>query len=620
MNLSRRNFMAATALLAMVRPDLLLADEAANVAEAGFVRENLTFAQSNDVLFGGFFGSRYQQSLKRLSEEPIDKIEFVLDDVNFNQKRRFFNYSGDISGRYIEVASLTSTKDNPTTPIIHQVIDEIVQYQNPDGHFGREVDWEKPVDVAGSTDQSLEMPILWGNGRLMLGLFAAYERFGSEKALESAKKMADFYVNIVSNRFCDPNRMDEYKQTAKGYAAAYVTCVFHGIEGLVRAYRLTNEQKYLDCAIKMADFHEEFDTLPVGHSHGSISAHEALVLLYESCGDKKYLDRVLSRWEDVVAKGFLFPGGGVCERFEVKETSDEGCSEADWLRLNLMIWRNTGNAKYLDFAEKMLYNEYQMNEWHTGGFGHRTMLSDDEGCFAWGPRYAESYWCCSYHGPLGYYELKEFLAVGSTCPKTNQKRVYYNFPVDFITTVPFEGGEWTIQSRQLDSRKDAPVVTQLTVLDPNGNKFNLSNGSKVASEGKIQIAIRVPEWCDKVEVVDVDGNALNVVLNDDARYALIEAAAPKDYIVSYVGRPFVEDRRFHKVELSAGTTMQGVLRFGPNVLVSKADPEGKIPELTIALNEDGSFNVPASLTSPYGMTNEERDRSHAFVFNLKVEK
>ncbi|MBR5627483.1 MAG: glycoside hydrolase family 127 protein, partial [Thermoguttaceae bacterium] len=286
MDLNRRTFLLSTAILSLVRPDLLFAnndvicDARATAVPGTFAGKTLSFAVSNDVGFGGFFGARYAKSLKRLSEEPIDKVDFILADVNFNQDRRFTNYSGDISGRYIEVASLTSRKDKPTTPILEQVIDEIVQYQKPDGHFGRDVDWEKTVDIAGATDRSLEMPILWGNGRLMLGLFAAYERFGNEKAYEAAKKMADFYVNIVAKRFCDPNRMEEYSQQAAGYAAAYVTCVFHGIEGLVRAYRLTGDRKYLDIAIEMADFHEQFDTLPVGHSHGSISTHEALVLLF----------------------------------------------------------------------------------------------------------------------------------------------------------------------------------------------------------------------------------------------------------------------------------------------------------------------------------------------------
>ena len=121
MDISRRNFIASTALLAMVRPDLLVAEESSGAVIKDFSRKNLTFTQSNDVVLGGFFGTRYRKSLERLSKEPIDVVDFVIDDVNFNQKRRFFNYSGDISGRYIEICSLASTKDKPVTAILPEV-------------------------------------------------------------------------------------------------------------------------------------------------------------------------------------------------------------------------------------------------------------------------------------------------------------------------------------------------------------------------------------------------------------------------------------------------------------------------------------------------------------------
>lgn len=592
--------MASTALLALARPVLTVAEEQTEGVADEFSRANLSFSASNDVALGGFFGTRYRKSLERLSKEPIDKVDFVLDDVNFNQKRRFYNFSGDVSGRYIEICSLASTKDKPITPIILEVVDQIVQYQKPDGHFGRDVDWNKTVDVAGSTDQSLEMPILWGNGRLMLGLFAAYERFGSEKALNAAKKMADFYVNIVCPRFCDPKRMDEYNQKAKGYAAAYVTCVFHGIEGLARAYRLTGEKKYLDCAVKMADFHEQFDTLPVGHSHGSISAHEALVMLYEETGDRKYLDRVTKRWNDATSGGFVFPAGGVCEQFYVDGHSDEGCSEADWLRINLMLWKNTGDAKYLDAAERTLYNEYQMNQWHTGGFGHRYMIPDKDGCFAWGKRYAESYWCCSYHGPLGYYEFKEYLAVGSVIPDSKNKRVFYNFPLDFKTTIPFADGRVTIESRQLESKKNVPIVAKVKIVGSEGDK--------------IQLAVRIPEWCDKLDAQTSDGDAVKTSVRSSR--AFVEVKSGDELILSFNGKLYAEDRRFNKTEIADGKQL--VLRYGPNVLAGKDDSGDKIPELTLKANGDGSFDAPDSLTDAFDMTDEERDGAHPFVFNVKL--
>ena len=624
MQLTRRTFLLATALLSAVRPDLLFADGASSVPfvpkTGAFGDEKLVFAASNDVGWGGFLGARYQKSLDRLSQEPIDKVDFVLADVNFNQERRFTNYSGDISGRYIEIASLASRPDRPVTPILTDVIDEIVQYQKPDGHFGRDVDWDKPIDIAGATDRSLEMPILWGNGRLILGLFAAYERFGNKKALDAAVKMADFYVNIVVKRFCDPARMDEYKQQAAGYAAAYVTCVYHGIEGLVRAYRVTGEAKYLETAKVMADFHEQFDTLPVGHSHGSISAHEALIMLYEETGDKKYLDRVTNRWTEAVSGGYVNPCGGVSEKYEVSYPSDEGCSEADWMRLNLMLWRNTKEAKYLDFAERMLYNAYQANQWATGGFGHRHLGVDDKGPFSWKPRYAESYWCCSYHGPLGYYELKEFLAVGAV-GKDGAKTIYYNFPLEFDVPLDLDGEKWSVSSRPSDPQKSREYQssskaervffkTKIKIAGPSGKKVNLS--------------LRIPDWTTQ-PLLRMPHNLSFTITNGRCVLANVEAGA--EFEICFVAKPILEDRRFNRVAvptLEAGQTAtlpETVLRLGPNVLVSKKNDGSAIEPLAVKVDANGKLVLPEeTLTSVYEMTDAERDGAHAFVFNVELSK
>lgn len=628
MQLTRRTFLLATALLSAVRPDLLFADGASSapfVPKTGaFGGEKLVFAASNDVGWGGFLGARYQKSLDRLSQEPIDKVDFVLADVNFNQERRFTNYSGDISGRYIEIASLASRPDRPVTPILTDVIDEIVQYQKPDGHFGRDVDWEKPIDIADATDKSLEMPILWGNGRLILGLFAAYERFGNKKALDAAVKMADFYVNIVVKRFCDPARMDEYKQQAAGYAAAYVTCVYHGIEGLVRAYRVTGKAQYLETAKVMADFHEQFDTLPVGHSHGSISAHEALIMLYEETGDKKYLDRVANRWTEAVSGGYVNPCGGVSEKYEVSYPSDEGCSEADWMRLNLMLWRNTKEAKYLDFAERMLYNAYQANQWATGGFGHRHLGVDDKGPFSWKPRYAESYWCCSYHGPLGYYELKEFLAVGAV-GNDGKKTIYYNFPLEFDVPLDLDGEKWSVSSRPFEPQKDGSQTVfgaKVKIAGPQGKKVSL--------------AIRVPDWAANVstsasQTTQASGGSVSVstsisVAVANGRCVLADVDAGAEFEIRFAAEPILEDRRFNRVAvptLEAGQTAtlpETVLRLGPNVLVSKKNDGSAIEPLAVKVDANGKLVLPESLTSVYEMTDAERDGAHSFVFNVELAK
>ena len=237
----------------------------------------------------------YEQGLNRLTQPPFDK-DFILADVNFNQERWFTHFSGDISGRFIEVASEVSTRDKMWPEVLSSVLNEITQYQKPDGHYGKDIDWSKPIDFNPTTDKVVMMPALWGNGRLLLGLTAAAEKFSLPEALESAKKLGDFYVNTVYPRFCDPNKLDEYKQEGQ-YASAYVTCVFEGMEGLINLYQLTGDKKYLDTAVKFADFHEQFDVVPVGHSHGSVGQTGMLVRLYEATGNEKYLNRALARWE-----------------------------------------------------------------------------------------------------------------------------------------------------------------------------------------------------------------------------------------------------------------------------------------------------------------------------------
>ena len=48
-----------------------------------------------------------------------------------------------------------------------------------------------------------------------------------------------------------------------------------------------------------------------------------------------------------MAGGFVWPIGGVGEHWYVFHQGDEGCSESDWLRFNLDLWRFTGQTNYL---------------------------------------------------------------------------------------------------------------------------------------------------------------------------------------------------------------------------------------------------------------------------------
>lgn len=559
-------------------------------------------ADPNQVKLGGAWGDAYARGMARLDAAPFT-TPFVLADLDFNTNRWFTNFSGDISGRFLEVTALASTRENPQPPVLREILRQVARLQKADGHFGADVRWDDPIDFNTGTDQTKVMPILWGNGRLLLGLVSAYERFGQPDLLASARKLADFYVNIAVNRFCDPTRTNEYWKPST-YAGNYVTCVYEGMEGLVQIYRVTRDERYLQTARRMADFHEQFDTLPVDHSHGSLSQHGALLMLYETTGEAKYLQRVVKRWERAVNEGFINPSGGVLEKFWITGFDrDEGCAEADWLRLNLMLWRLTGQNRYLDMAERLLWNEYLANQWPTGGYGHRFIGCDDTGPFAYLKYSQESLWCCSFHAPLALYHLKNYLAMAAP-----DNGIYYNFPVDFTAPVNLGGQKWTLASRTYSAISNEPVMCEISLAGPTNTEVTLW--------------LRIPDWAERL-VISTGGTLLHPEkVGDYLQVNPVKSGAR--IFVEYEGRPYLENRRLQRLpaapQLPANFDKVAI-RFGPHALVNAKS--GEVQPITLYQNEAGILQLPGieseTIVSPYFQV-ANPSSPHAFLFNVQVER
>ena len=120
----------------------------------------------------------------------------------------------------------------------------------------------------------------------------------------------------------------------------------------------------------------------------------------------------------------MWPLGGVGEKFHVSYASDEGCSEADWLRLNLKLWHITGEVRFLEMAERLLWNHYAMNRTANGGYGHHNFVCDPTGPLLMQPQFTEAVWCCTFHGLLGLHTLKSHIVTGSG------EELSVNFPLD----------------------------------------------------------------------------------------------------------------------------------------------------------------------------------------------
>jgi DUF1680 family protein len=360
------------------------------------------------VLLAGELTQRMELSLDRVLHggPPTYSDDFVLADAVPQHVRRFTEFSGDVSGRYLGALAMVSQLSGKNFPELDRVAAKLVKLQKPDGHFG---DPFSTNEVKNS-----DMALMWGNGRLLIGLLEYHRLKPSPEVLACARRLGDCFVNL-GPRLNDPAIVKKFsgEQVAVGYI-----CWTQIIEGLVELNRVTHDEKYLALARQIA---ENTHRHPHQHSHGFVSALRGILELYRVTHDAQWLKKVETEWEGVLASGNLLPQGALPEIFKplVPNPNDEGCSEADWLRLNLGLWTETRNPRYLENAELTLFNEFFFNQFHTGDFGHHRLTS--EGTDDWSAR---AWWCCTFHG------LRAFPEVFATAFHREPAQLCYDLPVD----------------------------------------------------------------------------------------------------------------------------------------------------------------------------------------------
>jgi DUF1680 family protein len=396
---------------------------------------------------------RYHLTLNRVLHgvQPAYTQEFLLEDLRGEGGRRFTNFSGDLSGRWIGALAASSASFGDNFAVLDEFVKKALPLQHPEGYFGKSFNAEHPGDD--------DLALLWGNGRLLVGLMEYYAIRHDPATLAAARKLGDFLV-AIGPRFNSPQMAEDFG--AGHFATSYI-CWTQQTEGLAALYAETREEKYRDLC---ADIATRMERRPGDHVHGYLCSVRGTLALYETTRDTKYLDRAVAAWNDVRNSGDTLITGGVPEAWSPKKKRTEGCAECDWLRLNLALYRTTGDAKYLATAERVLFNEFAMNQFATGDFGHAVLYED----FTPEMVAVRAWWCCTLHG------LRAFADINNSVFRQSGSEIVYNLPID---------GRFKSQNAIVEAR------------------------SYLASQGKIHInvqnmmgagslTVRKPEWADAV--------------------------------------------------------------------------------------------------------------------------
>ena len=168
----------------------------------------------------------------------------------------------------------------------------------------------------------------------------------------------------------------------------------------------------------------------------------------------------------------MLPTGGVTEQFDREGHRDEGCTEADWVRVNFLLWQATNDTEYLDQAERTLRNHIYATQFTNGGFGHQHWRPLTQGDKAYpGARImnvgTEAYWCCSMHGTQILADVADWAVLASdnriviTWLGEVKSTVRVNDQDVTVTTQRIAPGKWSVRLET-----DEPTVVVLRCRVP----------------------------------------------------------------------------------------------------------------------------------------------------------
>ncbi|UWZ83951.1 glycoside hydrolase family 127 protein [Occallatibacter riparius] len=432
----------------------------ASAAVLPFTTHSFTLRAANpggvDQLTGRPLYDRYQLTLDRVlrGAQPSYTAEFLLEDLHGTPGRRFTNFSGDLSGRWIGSLATSSAQFGERFPVLDKFVAQAVALQHREGYFGKSFNAANPGDD--------DMALLWGNGRLLVGLLEYHALNHDPQVLAAARNLGNFLLRIAP-QFNSQQMADEFN--AAHFASSYI-CWTQQTEGLAALFVATGDTRYRDLC---ADIAARIERRPGDHVHGYLCSVRGVLDLYLATKDEKFLNRAIAAWNDVAQSGDLLITGGVPEAWSPKKKRTEGCAECDWLRLNLALHAATGEAKYLDAAEDALFNEFAMNQFSTGDFGHAVL--DDFGA----PESVQvrAWWCCTLHG------LRAFPDVAHHTFRIRDNEVFFDLPLD---------GSLDTGSISLTSQSSLATDRRIRIKVLHASAPHALN-------------IRKPAWSDSVKVI-----------------------------------------------------------------------------------------------------------------------
>jgi DUF1680 family protein len=540
----------------------------------------------NAVKLDGLLGYRFKMSeqnrLLTLSEETLLG--------GFHKRPGVQAWIGEHVGKWLHAAVLTwlNTGNAELKAKIDRVVRELIATQEPDGYLGT---YDPPTRWSMERERGWDV---WVHKYVLIGLLSYVkgtrdmgQGTGDEEltqmALEAAEKAADLVLRTFGTGEGQLDLME--RSTHVGMASSSI------LQPMVWLYRLTSEKRYLDFCryIVWAWEHSPHGPRLLGSllTHGDVhkiangKAYEMMsclvgaLELYRVLRDegkedegKALLLAAQRAWDDIVANHLYITGGtSLGEHFQPDHhlpndgAVSETCATVTLLQLTLELFRLTGEAKYMDIAERTVFNHLLAAQHPNGDrWCYFTPLEGQK-------NYRSDINCCASSGPRGIALLPTFVY---TLDADGGIRI--NLYTQSKLKLPEQGVE-------IEQETDYPYDGSVTL------RLHLSQPKEFA------LRLRVPSWCEGATVAVNGGEKKQV---NKGYHELRRQWRDGDV----VWLDWLEFPMRLQVVLGTHTNEEKLaLMFGPLVL---AVDERLLPEGFGPLNEitvDAERELPVKVTS-----------------------
>lgn len=479
----------------------------------------------------GFVGRRLDANRNgSLKAFDIDRYVKMVEE----KKQQDWWWIGEQPGKWLESAVLTweYSADTDLQGRAGKILARLEAAQEPDGYLG----------ITDRSVRTVEKPLRGMDAYelyfMLHGLITASEVLHDAKALETARRLGDYFVDHIgpgkAEFWPSPYRPPENVNTIicpqftwvpegtpraatlhvqseiAGHTAHYAWEGTLLIDPMLRLHQATGDKKYLDWSRWVVDNIDRWSgwnsfskldqvadgTLgvhqlqPYVHSHTFQMNFLGFLRLYQITGDASLLRKVRGAWDDIARRQMYITGGvSVGEHFEPGYNRPltgevvETCANMSWMQLTQYLLELTNEPRYADAVERLLFNHV---------FASQTVDGD----------------CYRYHTPPNGFKPGDYFH-GPDCCTASGHRIVSMLP-RFI---------YGYGNNELYVNQFIPSTTDCTLSD--GTVISLNQQTRfpeaptvelridLKGQARFALNVRIPAWCERPSLT-INGESVPV--------------------------------------------------------------------------------------------------------------